>query len=173
VIVRAETPRDLTAIRTVHLAAFGQEAEGQLVDRLRQTGTFVPELSLVATRDGVVVGHILFSRVKIRGGRDGVSALALAPMAVLPGCQRQGIGSALVRAGLERARQLGHRVVVVLGHPEYYPRFGFAPAARWGIRTPFGAPDDAFMLLELGPGRLVEAGPGEVEYPAAFHDLEG
>jgi putative acetyltransferase len=169
--VRAETPEDRDAIRAVHRAAFGQETEGRLVDRLRETGASVPELSLVALRDGRVVGHILFSRVTIRRGLDAVPVLALAPMAVVPDCQRRGIGSALVRSGLEEARRLGHRVVVVVGHPDYYPRFGFAPAARRGIRAPFGAPDDAFMLLELEPGGLADASGAEVEYPAPFHEL--
>jgi putative acetyltransferase len=171
VTIRAETPRDRDAIRTVHRAAFGQEVEGRLVDRLRETGAWVPELSLVATQDGRVVGHILFSRVTIRRGLDRVPALALAPMAVVPECQRQGIGSALVRAAVAEARRLGHRLVVVVGHPDYYPRFGFVPAARRGIRAPFGAPDDAVMLLELEPGGLADAPGAEVEYPAPFHEL--
>ena len=165
--IRPECPDDLAAIRAVHTAAFGRPAEARLVDALRDMSAFVPELSLVAVADDAIVGHVLFSRIEIHGSERTVAALALAPLAVLPGWQRRGIGRQLVRAGHERARALGHRLVVVLGHPEYYLRFGFVPASSYGIAAPFAVPNDAFMVAELQPGAAADAA-GVVEYPPPF-----
>jgi putative acetyltransferase len=134
---------------------------------LRQSPAFVPGLSLVAVGGGRVVGHLLFTRIQIRSGETGTAALSLAPLAVLPARQRQGIGTALVKYGLAECRRLGHGIVVVLGHPAYYPRFGFIPAGTRGIRPPFGARPEAFMVLELVPGALAGV-RGEVEYPLEF-----
>ncbi|HVR71924.1 MAG TPA: N-acetyltransferase, partial [Vicinamibacteria bacterium] len=114
--IRAEEPGDHAAVFRVNAEAFGQEVEARLVDALRGSSAFIPELSLVAVRDGEVAGHILFSRISISGSTS-ASALALAPMAVLPACQRLGIGSALVRQGLAEAARLGHGAVIVVGHP--------------------------------------------------------
>ena len=166
--IRAERLADLEGIRVVNDAAFGQPEEGRLVDALRQTAAFIPELSLVAEEPGGrIVGHILFTHLQVLDGDVTHRALALAPMAVLPSRQRQGIGSALVRHGLGEARRLGHAIVVVLGHPDYYPRFGFVPGRSHGIECPFDAPEDAFMVLGLDEGALDRA-RGRVEYPPQF-----
>jgi putative acetyltransferase len=164
--VRPEQPRDRDAIDGLHRLAFGGDAESRLVDQLRGTAAFIPELSLIAEQDALVAGHLLLSRVQI-GAAEG---LALAPMGVLPGSQRQGIGSALVREGLARARALGHRFVIVLGHPEYYPRFGFTPARARGLDCQWPVPDEAFMALELKPGALGGV-RGRVRYAPAFDEL--
>ncbi len=169
-VIRSEQLADHAAIAEVNREAFGQEGEPRLVAALRKAEGFDPALSLVALRDDAVVGHILFSAIHIvRDGGD-VPALALAPMAVRPAFQRQGIGSALVRGGLEACRRAGHRIVVVLGHAEYYPRFGFTLAGECSVRAPFEVPDEAFMVLSLVDGGLDDVA-GVVRYPAPFSDL--
>ena len=162
--IRPEEAADLPAIDEVNRAAFGRPVEAQLVASLRGTSAFDPALSLVATAGGRVVGHLLLTRVTIEGEGPARPALSLAPMAVLPGLQKRGIGSGLIRAGLEAGRARGHRLVVVVGHPAYYPRFGFVPASRYGIRAPFAAPDEAFLVRELFLGGL-EGTAGTVRYP--------
>jgi putative acetyltransferase len=154
-------------VSEVHRRAFGRPNEAKLVEALRRSPGYIPELSLVAERDGHVVGHILFTVVHITNQTRQTPTLALAPMAVLPDCQRQGVGSGLVRAGLEAARKLGHRHVFVLGHPEYYPRFGFVPAAAKGIRCGYEVPDEAWMVCELVPGSLADVS-GTLHFPPAF-----
>src|SRR5262249_26345636 len=124
-LIRPETVADLDAIRHVNRLAFGQDTEARLVDALRD-GDYL-QVSLVAENAGQVVGHILFSKLPIITEAGTIWALALAPMAVLPEFQNQGIGSALVRSDLEACRDQGHRIVVVVGHPQFYPRFGFSP----------------------------------------------
>jgi putative acetyltransferase len=138
-----------------------------LVDTLRQDGDFIPALSLVAVDEGRIVGHILFPPVTIESKTGSVPALALGPMAVLPELRRRGIGSLLVQKGLAACRRLGHRIVVVVGHPVYYPKFGFFPALEWGIELPFPVPDEAFMVTALVEGAL-EGVHGTVRYPHAF-----
>lgn len=160
--VRAEHDADFGAIRTVNREAFGTAAEADLVDALRANGDAA--LSLVAENDAGVVGHILFSHLPIRTSARDVPAVALAPMSVLPRWQRRGVGSALVRTGLDRCREAGFEAVVVLGHPNYYPRFGFSAHLAEPLQAPFSGP--AFMALDLVPGAL-QAG-GVVRYPAAF-----
>ncbi|UQA57280.1 GNAT family N-acetyltransferase [Polyangium aurulentum] len=152
VVLRPELPTDAPAVHRVNELAFGRVEEASLVDALRRADAVT--LSLVAELEGRVVGHILFSPVDIDrdDGRD--SAVGLAPMAVLPEAQRHGIGSQLVRAGLDRLRAAGHGAVVVLGHTAFYPRFGFAPAARFGLRWEVPGHDEAFMAVELVPGFL-------------------
>jgi putative acetyltransferase len=161
--VRAETPDDLEAIREVNRHAFGQEDEARLVDALRD-GNYA-RLSLVAERGGRVVGHILFSDLPIVTQAGTLPALALAPVAVLPEYQRQGVGSRLVRAGLRACAESGHKIVVVLGHPDYYPRFGFSAQLAERLKSPFSGP--AFMALELVAGAL-ENVTGEVRYSPPF-----
>jgi putative acetyltransferase len=168
--IRPEAPGDRESIYRVNQEAFGREDESRLVEALRLSPAFVPELSLVAVERPEVVGHILFTRLTVTGEGGTHEALALAPMAVLPAWQRKGIGSALVRRGLEDARKQGHRAVIVLGHPDYYPRFGFQPAQPLGIQSPFEAPVDAFLVLGLRPGAL-EGLRGRVEYPPEFFQV--
>ncbi|MGH8906330.1 MAG: GNAT family N-acetyltransferase [Egibacteraceae bacterium] len=166
--VRAEGGRDIAAIAAVHEAAFGSEAEAVLVAALRASAGWIPELSLVAEADGQVVGHVLLTRIDIVGTRPG-EALALAPIGVMPGWQRRGIGARLVRQALAEAAALGHQLTVVLGHPAYYPRFGFLPARPLGVLPPFEVPDDAWMALDLaGRGNYPR---GTVRYPPAFARL--
>ncbi len=164
--IRPEAPADVDAIRAVNVAAFESPAEAALVDALR--GIAYPYLSLVAEDDGAIVGHILFTPVQVPNVTTLV--VGLAPMAVLPGRQRAGIGSALVRAGLDGCRALNASAAIVLGHPEYYPRFGFVPAERFGLMSEYDVPADAFMALELQPGALASA-TGIVKYHPAFNAL--
>ena len=170
VTVRVESDDDYTRIGEIHRLAFGQPDEARLVEELRKDDRFDSALSLVAVRDADLVGHILFSTIHIETNDGDVPAQALAPMAVLPECQNQGIGSDLVRAGLAACRQAKHSIVIVLGHADYYPRFGFTPAGRYGIRYPFPVPDEAFMAIALMPGAL-ESVAGMVRYAAAFDVL--
>ena len=151
-VIRPETPKDSAAIRTVNQEAFGSSIEADIVEKLRSRGAYT--LSLVATDGNKVIGHILFSPVTIESGDTGFEALGLGPMAILPSYQRKGVGSQLVRTGLEECKRLGHETVVVLGHPDYYPRFGFIPAKPKGIECEFEVPEDAWMILELGEGAL-------------------
>ncbi len=166
-VVRAESPKDQAAISRVHEMAFGRPAEGRVVEALRVSPHFIPALSLVAVDGAQVVGHILLSRIRIKGEGAEHPALSLAPMAVVPAQQRHGIGSLLVRIGLRRAAELGHRLVIVLGHVDYYPRFGFSPASTLGITPPFFAPDAAFMACVLVPGGAVGIS-GVVQFPPEF-----
>lgn len=162
-IVRRERPDDVSAIRAVNQAAFGQEEEGKLVDALRSEG-FV-RYSLVAEEDGKVVGHILFSDLHIVGQQASIPALALAPVAVTPSHQRQGIGSALIREGLKLCTDQGHRIVLVVGHPNYCPRFGFSPELAKQLTSPYSG--DSFMALELVAGAL-DGITGAVNYAPPF-----
>jgi len=140
----------MAAIRFVNEQAFGGTAEADAIDALRARGAAT--LSLVAVIAGHVVGHLFFSPATIAGPDRSWPALGLAPLSVLPDYQQQGIGTALMKAGLEECRQLGHERVVVLGHPQYYPRFGFVTAKPRGIDNEYHAPEEAFMILELRPG---------------------
>lgn len=168
--IRPERPDNIAAIREVNRHAFGQPDEAALVDALRNGGHVIA--SLVADDDGQIVGHILFSRLAIEARDHTVEAAALAPMAVLPWRQREGIGSSLVRAGLDACRQAGIAAVVVLGHPAYYPRFGFSAAAARGLTCSFSGAGDAFMALELTPGSL-EVRDAAVRYAPPFRIAPG
>ena len=150
--VRAETREDSPSVRRVNELAFDGAGEADLVDALREKEP--AHVSLVAEEGGLVVGHIFFSPVRLESGAGASEAFALAPMGVLPEFQRRGVGSALVRRGLEECLRLGQEVVFVLGHPQYYPRFGFAPAAPRGLRSEYAVPDEAFMVVELRAGAL-------------------
>jgi putative acetyltransferase len=164
ILIRPETIADHEAIRHVNRLAFGQDDEARLADALRDGGYI--RASLVAERDEQVVGHILFSDLPIVTEAGTVPALALAPLAVLPEFQRQGIGSALVRRGLDECRRQGHRIVVVVGHPHFYPRFGFSSKLASALASPFGG-GDSWMALELVPGALDHVS-GKVAYPPPF-----
>jgi putative acetyltransferase len=147
VLIRNEEEKGLAAVHGVNASAFETPAKASLVDALRQQAH--PVVSLVAT----VVGHILFSPVSLSDHPD-LKVMGLAPMAVTPAHQNKGVGSALVRAGVERCKELGFGAVVALGHPGYYPRFGFAPSARFGIGCEYRVPEEAFMVVELQPAYL-------------------
>ncbi len=168
VTIRLETPEDITLIHHVNQEAFGQKQEADIVDKLRKRGVLT--VSLVAVQDDVIVGHIAFSPIEIASDKSNFEALALAPMAVLPPYQNSGIGSQLVTAGLRECRRLGHEIIVVLGHPNYYPRFGFAPAKTKGIECEFEVPNEAWMVLELRKGTL-EGKQGKVSFQPEF--IEG
>ncbi len=168
VTIREERAGDEAAIRRVNETAFGRPGEAEVVDALRAAGQAT--LSLVAEEGGEIAGHILFSPVEVRqGGEESWWAVALGPMAVLPGRQGQGLGLALVREGLARCRALGETVVFVLGYPAFYPRAGFAPAARYGIDSEYGG-GDAFMVAVLADGAL-QGRRGTVFYAPAFREV--
>ena len=162
-MVREETPEDHDGSRRVNRLAFGGEGEAMLVDRLRADGLVIT--SLVAVEGAQVVGHILFSELPVETETGILCAAALAPMAVLPEWQKRGVGTALVRRGLEVCRERGKTVVIVLGRPGYYPRFGFSAELARSLRGPF--PGDSWMALELTPGALAGVS-GTVRYPEAF-----
>ncbi len=167
--IRFETAEDYGPIREVNLRAFEGGGEADLVDALREQAE--PFVSLVAEDErGAILGHIAFSPVTIGAETESPGCLGLGPMAVTPDLQRCGIGSALVREGLRICLNDGHRVVVVLGHPDYYPRFGFVPASRFGLTCEYAVPDDVFMALELVPGALV-GHAGLVRYHPVFANV--
>ena len=160
---RDERLRDRPEVRKVNEAAFERPDEADLIDRLREEGVVL--LSLVAEVESQIVGHILFSRMYIETAQGALPAVSLAPMAVRPSHQRRGVGSHLVRHGLGELRAGGERIVIVVGHKDYYPRFGFACETSRHLSSPF--PVHAFMALELSEGALAEV-CGAVRYPAAF-----
>lgn len=161
---RPETTADVAAIRGINLAAFPTAEEAHLVDALRaDPSAWIDGLSMVSgSSDGALVGHALLTRCHV----DGRRALALAPCAVLPAAQGRGAGSVAIRAALDAARSRGENLVLVLGHPGYYPRFGFAPASGFGIRAPFEVPDEAMMAIALADPAQVPT--GTIEYPTPF-----
>jgi len=166
--IRPENPDDYPAIKQVNDLAFGQPNEGLLVEELRSNPRFIPELSLVALYDNKVAGHILFLPIRIVCEDSPVISLSLAPMAVHPDHQGEGIGGRLVEEGIETAKTMGYESIIVLGHPEYYPRFGFQPASKWGLRPPYEeVPDEAFMAMELVENSL-EDKAGVIEYPQEY-----
>ena len=166
-LIRAEEQRDWAAVRAVNVSAFETPTEANLVDALREQAQ--PLVSLIAEDNGVIVGHIMFSPVSLAGHLE-PRIMGLPPMAIAPEHQRRGIGSALVRAGFERCKQLGFGAVVVLGHPAYYPRFGFSSSARFGIGCEYDVPEEVFMVAELEAGFL-DGATGKVKYHAAFGDV--
>lgn len=166
-LIRIEEEKDWAAVYALNAAAFETSVEANLVDSLRQQAR--PVVSLVAENNHVVVGHIMFSPVSLTGHPE-VKIMGLAPMAVAPNHQRKGIGSALVRAGLERCKQLGFGAVVVLGHPDYYPRFGFSPSSRFGIGCQYEVPEEVFMVLELQSDYL-RGVSGTIKYHEAFSSV--
>ena len=162
--IRAETEADYEGVREVVCRAFGREDEAALVDALRSGG--YARCSLVALCDEQVVGHVLFSELPIVGQTSPVAALALAPVAVLPNHQRQGVASRLIRQGLEECRRQGERIVVVLGHPSFYRRFGFSSELATRLESPFSG-NPGFMALELVEAALAGVS-GRVCYPPPF-----
>jgi putative acetyltransferase len=150
--IRKEQPLDIGAIREVNLRAFGRKLEADLVEKLRHNCSDV--LSLVAIEQNEVVGHVLFSPAIIENGDRAVKGMGLAPLSVLPQYQRQGIGSELIRTGIAILNDRRCPFVIVLGHAEYYPRFGFEPASRHLIRSEWKVPDEAFMILVLNESEM-------------------
>lgn len=168
-VIRSEEERDSAAIREVNRLAFGREAEGQLIDALRQAGAVI--CSLVAEgEDGTIIGHVLFSPATLDQDGHTIPLAGLGPVAVRPSHQRQGIGDALIRAGLALCRDAGYEAAVVLGHPSYYPRFGFRPSRPLGIRWEHDASEEAFMVMELRPGALAGA-RGVISYRPEFDNV--
>ena len=150
--IRQEVPEDFAAVRLVNEQAFGRVEEADLVDALRNNGKFL--LSLVAVVDGHITGHVLFTPMKLITETRSYLIVALGPVAVLPEAQRQGIGSRLIESGLALCREMGETAVIVLGHSDYYPRFGFVRASQFGIESSYDVPDEAFMAVELEEGAL-------------------
>ena len=165
--IRPEKPGDRETIRKVHEEAFSGDEEALLVDQLRADPLFIPELSLVAECDHTVIGHILFFPVSIANTTGLVPALSLAPLGIQTAFQRKGVGSSLTRHGLSECTRLGHRIVICVGHPEFYRRFGFGPARVSGLELPFPAPDEVFMVREMIPDAL-KGIRGLVQYPEIF-----
>lgn len=166
--IRSERAEDVARIRAVNLAAFETPLEADLVDALRARAS--PFLSLVAedVDEDAIVGHILFTPVTLDGSGD-LRLMGLAPMAVVPSKQRRGVGGVLIRDGIAHCRSLHVDAIVVLGHAGYYPRFGFAPASRFGLRSEYEVPDDVFMAMELREGAL-QGRNGTIRYHPAFAD---
>lgn len=168
VMIRAERANDLEAITYVNKEAFGRDEEANLVSLLRSSDAFIPCLSLVAEAGEEIVGHILFTRIRIIDSLSrSTESLALAPVAVHSNYQKKGVGSALIREGLYRAREVGYLSAIVLGHENYYTRFGFAPASQWNISPPFEVPDECFMAVELVEHGLMNVS-GIVVYAKEF-----
>jgi len=165
--IRPETPGDRASVHYVNQEAFSRNQEADLVDKLRERGVLT--ISLVAVQDTAVVGHIAFSPVEIAFEKSSFEALALAPVAVLPAHQNKGLGSQLVIAGLEECRRLRHEIIVLAGHPNYYPRFGFVRAYAKGIECEFGVPDEAWMIAELKQGALAGR-QGKVRFQPEFRE---
>lgn len=164
-VIRAETPADAAAIRCVHEEAFGQPQEADLVDAIRDQCYSL--VSLVAEVDGVVLGHVLISHLDVIAAGRSIRAAALGPVAVLPAQQKQGTGSVLIRQALDAARSQGIAIVLVLGHPAYYPRFGFCAERARALSSPYTCHGDAWMVAELIPGALPQA-TSTVAYPAPW-----
>lgn len=166
--MRPEQPMQYSAIRRIHEAAFGRADEAGLVEALRKSPAYIRGLGIVAQEERQPVGHILFTRIELVSGQGSRPAAALAPLAVLPEYQKAGIGGQLVRYGLQKCEEQGFPLVVVLGHKWYYPKFGFEPAARYGISFPLPLEDeDCLMVCAADPAAL-EGASGVVRYPPEF-----
>lgn len=172
-IIRKEIPSDYDRVfelttKAFETMPFSEGNEDKLVVRLRNASAFIPELSLVAELGGQLVGHILFTPLVVDNGQEQFQSLVLGPVSVLPEFQKQGIGSQMILAGHQKAKELGFQSVILIGHPEYYPRFGYKPASTWGIKTHIPLPsDDVFMAVELVEGGLSGVS-GMVIFPPEF-----
>ncbi|PAB55919.1 GNAT family N-acetyltransferase [Anaeromicrobium sediminis] len=149
---------------------FSNNNEALLVRRLRKSKYFIPELSLVAEMDDEIVGHILLSKIKINNDNNSIESLALAPISVLPEYQNKGVGKTLIKDVLNRAKELGYKSVIVVGHEKYYPKFGFRPMKNWKIRAAFDVPENVLMGLELEKDAFSECENGIIEYPKVFFE---
>ena len=164
--IRYEIEKDQNSIRELNVCAFPTDAEANLVDLLRSKTDCI---SLVAESDGLIVGHILFSPTS-SNEIDGISIAGLAPMAVLPNKQRNGVGSLLIKQGIDECVNKGYDAIVVLGHSEYYPKFGFVPSVKYNIKSEYDVPDEVFMIQELRQG-VLENVNGIVKYHEAFNSI--
>ena len=165
-MIRSERSSDIAAIGELLTNAFGSTEESLLVEDLRNSSNFISDFSLVSIEGDLLSGYLLLFPIKIKYQDQETPSLALAPMAVLPEKQRQGYGSALVKEGLARARSAGWGSIIVVGHPDYYPKFGFELANKWNLSCPFDLPTEVFMALELKKGSIIPN--GYVEYPDPF-----
>ena len=170
IIIEAETEGDYEQITRLHTLAFNRESEARLVEKLRRTPMYIHELSLVARYRNAIIGHVLFYPIKINACKKKCDSLALAPVSVLPSFQNRKVGSRLIEEGLEKARKLGFKSVTVIGHSEYYPRFGFEKASKYGISAPFDVPDTALFAIELEKDALKDCG-GTIEYPNEYNEV--
>ncbi len=152
--IRQESAVDSAEVLEVVRLAFGRTVESQLVEKFRRNPNYVPELSLVAEFEGHIIGHILFFPVEVRVDGEELQTLVLAPLSVHPSYQRRGVGGELAKAGLVAVKQRGYCSVLVVGHPNYYPRFGFRPASEWGLKMKEANSPEAFMAIEFIEGGL-------------------
>jgi len=168
-IIRTESVKDFKEVYNVNFLAFGnREDESKLIERIRNSEEFISELSIVAEIDNEIVGHILLSKAAVENKEEQQEVIVLAPIAIKPIYQKQGIGSKLINEGLKRCKELGFNIVFLIGHPEYYPKFGFKPARIFGLELKqFEVPEDVFMVCELNEGELQNI-KGELKYPKSF-----
>lgn len=172
--IRQEEPKDYPAVAKLLKSAFQDEThsdqnEHLLVERLRNSDAFIPELSIVAELEGKIAGHILLTKIKIWNENESFESLALAPVSVNPNHQKKGIGGQLIRAAHQKAKELGFQSVVLLGHQDYYPKFGYKPAGKYGIKIPFDAPEENCLAIELTKNAL-KGVSGMVAYPREFYE---
>ena len=173
IIYRQENPADYEQVNEVVREAFKNEptsdqTEHLLVERLRKSEAFIPQLSIVAVSNGAIIGHILLTKVEIKSENQSFESLSLAPVSVKPEYQNKGIGSRLVRKSHDIAKKLGFKSVMVLGHEHYYPKFGYQPASNFDIEFPFDAADKNCLAIELEKNGL-KGVSGKVEYPKEFY----
>ncbi len=172
IVIRQETPTDFPFVFVLIKEAFKNEpfsdfTEQFLVERLRKSATFIPELSMVAELEGEIIGHIILTEIKIVNDFQSFDSLALAPVSIKPDYQNKGIGGQLILQAHAKAIELGYKSVVLLGHKDYYPRFGYEKASKFAIKLPFDVPDENCMAIELVEGGL-NGVTGMVEYPKEF-----
>lgn len=167
ILIRQEQPSDYPQVFSVLELAFNRTDEANLVNSLRKSDQFIPELSLVAEINGKIVGQIVYTKIEIHQGQECFESIALAPLSVRPDFQKLGVGSSLIHTSLSRATELNYNSVIVLGHELYYPKFGFTATERWGIKAPFDVPASFLMGLELRPGALKHIS-GIIKYAPEF-----
>ena len=169
VTIAPETEQEYELIKKVNDLAFNRINEGQLVEKLRNKPCFIRELSLVAKYKEEIIGYALFYPIKIKNDSGTCNSLSLGPVSVLPKYQNKGVGSKLIKTGLEIAGKLGFKAVIVIGHPRFYPRFGFEKASKWRIVSPYPVPEEAFLAKELVANGL-NACDGTIQYPKEFDE---